>query len=505
VFALAVLALADSVSFMVVMPSLSFYVDSLQGSQDFYGLVLALYSFFSFIGKPILGRWSDVSNFQTPYMASISLSVLGSILYTIAPVFSSAQTGLLVLALGRIVGGCGRANSALGFAYIAKASPPNQRTSTAAILGSVQMIGMAIAPCFSAFIQDVDFDVAGLHFNNLNTVGLIMTVINLVSQIVIYIMLPNLSDDDDNNGDDDNDDEKTSKESQWMRIFRVIFSNPHVGVPFLTIFVFNFNFQFIEVSIAPAAFDALNWTPVEVSSVLGMMAVMVFVGMTSVHRLSSRGTSDYVLLTVGLLGNFIGYLLLYLFWFRGVHYAAFVGPVFLGAVSFAFLGAPNRSIFTEAVDLESDLKGYEGTMQALLSMASSFGGFTAPFFITHYCLRSPEEVTASSGGLEFTPLALLSPALGLAVLIMSLLAGAPAHLEREESADEETQNDTRDGVDEETPDEATKLLHDDPVRPKLRRRTIECKSRRQLLEDARGASFRGSMMGITIVDDGFES
>ncbi|EJK52408.1 hypothetical protein THAOC_28314 [Thalassiosira oceanica] len=485
VFALAVLALADSVSFMVVMPSLSFYVDSLQGSQDFYGLVLALYSFFSFIGKPILGRWSDVSNFQTPYMASISLSVLGSILYTIAPVFSSAQTGLLVLALGRIVGGCGRANSALGFAYIAKASPPNQRTSTAAILGSVQMIGMAIAPCFSAFIQDVDFDVAGLHFNNLNTVGLIMTVINLVSQIVIYIMLPNLSDDDDNNGDDDNDDEKTSKESQWMRIFRVIFSNPHVGVPFLTIFVFNFNFQFIEVSIAPAAFDAL-------------------VGLLD-YSLSSRGTSDYVLLTVGLLGNFIGYLLLYLFWFRGVHYAAFVGPVFLGAVSFAFLGAPNRSIFTEAVDLESDLKGYEGTMQALLSMASSFGGFTAPFFITHYCLRSPEEVTASSGGLEFTPLALLSPALGLAVLIMSLLAGAPAHLEREESAGEETQNDTRDGVDEETPDEATKLLHDDPVRPKLRRRTIECKSRRQLLEDARGASFRGSMMGITIVDDGFES
>lgn len=246
-----------------------------------------------------------------------------------------------------------------------------------------------------------------------------------------------------------------------------------------------------------------------------MMAVMVFVGMTSVHRLSSRGTSDYVLLTVGLLGNFIGYLLLYLLWFRGVHYAAFVGPVFLGAISFAFLGAPNRSIFTEAVDLESDLKGYDGTMQALLSMASSFGGFTAPFFITHYCLRSPEEVTASSGGLEFTPLALLSPALGLAVLIMSLSAGAPAHLEREESAGEETQNDTRDGVDEETADEATKLLQnnvhrrlsadDDPVRPKLRRRTIECKSRRQLLEDARGASFRGSMMGITIVDDGLES
>ncbi|EJK55568.1 hypothetical protein THAOC_24691 [Thalassiosira oceanica] len=188
VFALAVLALADSVSFMVVMPSLSFYVDSLQGSQDFYGLVLALYSFFSFIGKPILGRWSDVSNFQTPYMASISLSVLGSILYTIAPVFSSAQTGLLVLALARIVGGLGRANSALGFAYIARASPPNQRTST------------ACNPRLGSDDRDGHCAVLQRFYTRL-------------SQIVIYIMLPNLSDDDDNNGDDDNDDEKTSKES----------------------------------------------------------------------------------------------------------------------------------------------------------------------------------------------------------------------------------------------------------------------------------------------------
>ena len=235
--ALAVLALADSISFMIVMPSLSFYIDSLQGSQDFYGLVLALYSFCSFLGKPVLGRWSDVSNFSTPYMASISLSVLGSILYTIAPVFSSAKTGLWALALGRILGGLGRANSALGFAYIARACPPNQRTTTTAILGSIQMIGMAIAPGFSFFLQDVDFNLLGIHFDNLNTVGLIMLLTNLASQAVIYIMLPDLADDDDDDGDNDDNDEK--KESQWLRIFRVIFSNPHVGVPFLTIFVFN--------------------------------------------------------------------------------------------------------------------------------------------------------------------------------------------------------------------------------------------------------------------------
>ena len=99
------------------------------------------------------------------------------------------------------------------------------------------MIGMAIAPGFSFFLQDVDFNLLGIHFDNLNTVGLIMLLTNLASQAVIYIMLPDLADDDDDDGDNDDNDEK--KESQWLRIFRVIFSNPHVGVPFLTIFVFN--------------------------------------------------------------------------------------------------------------------------------------------------------------------------------------------------------------------------------------------------------------------------
>ena len=57
IFALATLNLADSISFMIVTPSLAFYIKSLGGSLDFYGFVLAVYSFTSFLGKPVLGRW----------------------------------------------------------------------------------------------------------------------------------------------------------------------------------------------------------------------------------------------------------------------------------------------------------------------------------------------------------------------------------------------------------------------------------------------------------------
>lgn len=118
-----------------------------------------------------LAMCSDAYNFQVPYMVSISLSVLDGFLYAIAPAFSNNKTALASVALGRIMGGFGRANSALGFAYVARACPSNQRTSMTAILGGVQMVGMAIAPLFSVFLAPVDFTFCGVHFDKLNSVG----------------------------------------------------------------------------------------------------------------------------------------------------------------------------------------------------------------------------------------------------------------------------------------------------------------------------------------------
>ena len=180
----------------------------------------------------------------------------------------------------------------------------------------------------------------------------------------------------------------------------------------------------------------LEWGPVQVSYVLGVMAVLVFVGMASVHKLSNIGISDFILLVSGLVGNTIGYFMLYMLWYRGVYWALFIVPVFVGAGSFPFLGAPNRSLFSTAVDATPQLEGYEGTMQALLSMSSSIGGFVAPTWITHYCLRTPEEVAYSIDNREFTPMALLSPLLSLAVLVATINAGEPDHDDEKDDSED---------------------------------------------------------------------
>ena len=208
-------------------------------------------------------------------MVSITLSVLGGLFYAIAPAFTNSSTALASIAGGRILGGFGRANSALNFAYVVRACESSERTSITSILGGIQMIGMAIAPLFSAFLVNVNFSLFGIPFDNLNSVGLLLIIFNLASQVVVYLYLPDLPNDEDRT---DSENSEGQKESEWLTMFRCIGRNPHIGVPFLTIFVFNFNWQFIETALAPAAFDALEWGPVQVSYVLGVMAVLIFLG-----------------------------------------------------------------------------------------------------------------------------------------------------------------------------------------------------------------------------------
>ena len=183
---------------------------------------------------------SDASNFQAPYLVSISLSVLGGLFYAIAPAFADKRIALASVALGRILGGFGRANSALGFAYVARGCPANKRTSITSLLGGVQMIGMAIAPLFSACLVGADFSLFGVHFDNLNSVGVVLIIINFTSQVVILLFLPDIPTMKDN-GSVDKVIEHESESNRWQRMFRCILRNPHIGIPFLTIFTFNFN------------------------------------------------------------------------------------------------------------------------------------------------------------------------------------------------------------------------------------------------------------------------
>ena len=141
-----------------------------------------------FCGKPVLGRWRwawmtvDMifwwprgfiysQNIFLPRhcyrkqciqlsgsLHGINFSIrVGWTFDAVAPAHADKIIALASVALGKKLGGLGRANSALGFANVSRGCPANKRTSITALLGGVQMIGMTVAPLFSACLASADF------------------------------------------------------------------------------------------------------------------------------------------------------------------------------------------------------------------------------------------------------------------------------------------------------------------------------------------------------------
>jgi MFS family permease len=119
IVALSVVGLVDAISYMVVAPSIVFYVLELGGTKEQYGVILSAFSFASFCAKPFLGNWCDRIGFKIPYIFSLSIAASGGLVYLLASL-AHGNVAVAMVLIGRLLGGVGAASSALGFAYLAK-------------------------------------------------------------------------------------------------------------------------------------------------------------------------------------------------------------------------------------------------------------------------------------------------------------------------------------------------------------------------------------------------
>jgi len=155
------------------------------------------------------------------------------------------------------------------------------------------------------------------------------------------------------------------------------------------------------------------------------MSFTVALSMLVVSILSKKKVSDEHLLSLGLTGSIVSYTLLYLLWRRESPVWHFALPVIGSAISFAFMGAPTRSIFTAGVNRRRELDQLHGTMQAALSMAASVAGFTVPVFVTRYCLVDPLDV--GTEGREMSAIALFAPMLDIVTLLGVMFISGREH------------------------------------------------------------------------------
>ena len=180
---LSLIGLVDSISYMAIAPSLIFYVLQVGGDKEMYGLIMSIFSFASFCGKPVYGIWVDKAGnkFRTPYIASFVIAIFGGILYFFGNAASSSQTALALIFFGRLFSGLGGANQALGYAYIASVIPQEEQTKTNTILSMMRIIGMATGPATNLLLSQVNFTISifggtTCKVDPLNSVGALLAI-----------------------------------------------------------------------------------------------------------------------------------------------------------------------------------------------------------------------------------------------------------------------------------------------------------------------------------------
>ena len=290
--ALTVVGIVDAISYMVVTPSLVFYVLENGGTKDQYGLIMSSFSFASFCTKPIIGFGSDHFGFRAPFVISLLIALLGGVVYMFASALPSGNVAVGAIFAARLLGGVGGANSALGYAYTARTIPPEKQTSVNSLLSLCRILGMAIGPGVNIFIAKVDIPIGNKwDLNSLNSVGLILVICNIIAIASVLFLLeePQKKDEGGVEGKEAGDDEtppklddsvSSSPSRAWNDILLSFFS-VDILVPMLSIFSFNASFQLIETGFAPAAFDALGWGPVQSSMALGSISFVIAFNMFS--------------------------------------------------------------------------------------------------------------------------------------------------------------------------------------------------------------------------------
>lgn len=150
------LTFVNVLGFSILMPVLPFVIEDYNAPDWVYGLMLALYSGFQFIGSPILGSMSDRMGRKPILMVSQAGTLLSWLIFLAAlflpdiPVFGFAIP-LWVVAFSRILDGITGGNISVTNAYVSDITSRKEKSYVFGYLGGIVGIGLIIGPGIGGF------------------------------------------------------------------------------------------------------------------------------------------------------------------------------------------------------------------------------------------------------------------------------------------------------------------------------------------------------------------
>jgi MFS family permease len=142
---LFVTAFVDMVGLTMIVPLLPFYATDFGASATMVGLLVSAFSVAQLVVAPVWGRASDRYGRRPAILAGLLLSAGAYVVFAFAG-------SVLVLLLSRLLQGLGGGTIGVVQAYVADASPPEQRTKSLGWLSAVTSLGAVAGPAFGSLM-----------------------------------------------------------------------------------------------------------------------------------------------------------------------------------------------------------------------------------------------------------------------------------------------------------------------------------------------------------------
>ena len=140
---LFVTAFVDMVGLAMIVPLLPYYATEFGASATMVGLLISAFSLAQLLVAPTWGRLSDRYGRRPAIIAGLLLTAVAYFIFAFAG-------SVVLLLLSRLVQGAGGGTIGVVQAYVADASPSDQRTKSLGWLSAVTSLGAVVGPAFGS-------------------------------------------------------------------------------------------------------------------------------------------------------------------------------------------------------------------------------------------------------------------------------------------------------------------------------------------------------------------